>query len=71
MLSEYYVAYGQNQADASDAYKIEIERQALDNDATLSKLVVTIYGVAQTILQREHLKEHLIFQMLEMLLQLM
>ena len=49
MLSEYYVAYGQNQADASDAYKIEIERQALDNDATLSKLVVTIDGVAQTI----------------------
>lgn len=49
LLSEYYVAYGQNQADASDAYKIEIERQALDNDATLSKLVVTIDGVAQTI----------------------
>lgn len=49
LLSEYYVAYGQNQADASDAYKIEIEHQALDNDATLSKLVVTIDGVAQTI----------------------
>lgn len=49
LLSEYYVAYGQNQADASDAYKIEIERQALDNDATLSKLVVTIDGAAQTI----------------------
>ena len=49
LLSEYYVAYGQNQADASDAYKIEIERQALDNDATLSKLVVTIDGQDQTI----------------------
>lgn len=49
LLSEYYVAYGQNQADASDAYKIEIERQALDNDATLSSLVVTIDGQDQTI----------------------
>lgn len=49
LLSEYFVAYGQNQADASDAYKIEIERQALDNDATLSSLVVTIDGQDQTI----------------------
>lgn len=49
LLSEYYVAYGQNQADASDTYKIEIDRQALDNDATLSSLVVTIDGQDQTI----------------------
>lgn len=49
LLSEYYVAYGQNIANASDEYKIIIKRQALDNDATLSKLVVTIDGVAQTI----------------------
>lgn len=49
LLSEYYVAYGQNIANASDEYKIIIKRQALDNDATLSKLVVTIDGVTQTI----------------------
>lgn len=49
LLSEYYVAYGQNIANASDEYKVIIKRQALDNDATLSKLVVTIDGVAQTI----------------------
>lgn len=49
LLSEYYVAYGQNIANASDEYKIIIKRQALDNDATLSSLVVTIDGVAQTI----------------------
>ena len=49
LLSEYYVAYGQNQADASDSYTIEIERQALDNDATLSRLVVNVNGQDQVL----------------------